>query len=61
MPSKVYFLIAVAAVMFFVIGGLSLLAQYYSRKVILFWLRPAIFKRNSAGGKTAARVVYCLR
>ena len=30
MPSQVTILIAVAAVMFFVIGGLSLLAHYYT-------------------------------
>lgn len=30
MPSQVYILIAAAAVMFFVIGGLSLLAHYYT-------------------------------
>ena len=30
MPSQVFILIAVAAVMFFVIGGLSLLAHYYT-------------------------------
>ena len=30
MPSQIYILIAAAAVMFLVIGGLSLLANYYT-------------------------------